>query len=210
MILSELKSQWVNLASKYSEDNVLINTLWNNISVNYSKKNRYYHNLYHINSMLLQAKENQSKFDDYEAVNFAIWYHDIIYKSTKKDNEEKSAIFAKKCLNSLNFGGKRTKIIQNLIISTKKHEVVLNENLDNSYLLDFDLSILGTNWESYLIYIQSIRKEYKIYPSFIYNPGRKKVLLHFLEREHLYFTEEYKYKFESQARINIKKEIESL
>ncbi|RZN83713.1 MAG: hypothetical protein EVB11_04220 [Winogradskyella sp.] len=160
--------------------------------------------------MLLQAKENQSKFDDFEAINFAIWYHDIICKSTKKDNEEKSAIYAKKCLKSLNFEEKRTKIIQNLIISTKRHEVILNKNLDNSYLLDFDLSILGTKWESYLIYIQNIRKEYKIYPNFMYKPGRKKVLLYFLEREHLYFTEEYRFKFESQARMNIKKEIELL
>lgn len=210
MIISELKHQWFNLASKYSEDDTQINVLWNNILIYYSKKNRYYHNLSHINSKLIQAKQNKNKFNDFETINFAIWYHDIIYKSTKKDNEEKSALYTKNCLKSLNFEEKRIKTTQNLIISTKKHKVILNKNLDNSYLLDFDLSILGAKWENYLTYIQNIRKEYKIYPDFMYKTGRKKILLHFLERENLYFTEEYQFKFESQARNNITKEIKLL
>ena len=88
--------------------------------------------------------------------------------------------------------------------------MILTENLDNAYLLDLDLSILGTDWEIYNKYTQNIRKEYKIYPDILYKPGRKKVLKHFLERDSLYFTERFKTKFEKQARNNLIQEIDML
>ena len=44
-----------------------------------------------VPQILLDIEEVKSEIHDLESVKFAIWYHDIIYKSTKKDNEEKSA-----------------------------------------------------------------------------------------------------------------------
>ena len=206
----DIKSQWFSLASEYTKDDFLINSLWLEISKHYSEKNRYYHTLSHIQNMLLQAKSFEDKIVDFDALLFAIWYHDIIYKSTKKDNEEKSALFAKKSLKSLNFEENRLINIQNLILSTKKHFLILDKNMDNAYLLDFDLSILGSDWDTYRNYTIQIRKEYKIYPDFMYKPGRKKVLQHFLERETLYFTKAYQATNENRARENLKKELELL
>lgn len=160
--------------------------------------------------MLIQLEEVEMEINDNHALKFAIWYHDVIYKSTKKDNEEKSADFAKNRIKSFNLDERKIKIIENLIISTKKHELILHDNTDNALLLDLDLSILGTDWGTYKEYIQNIRKEYAIYPNFIYKKGRKKVLQHFLERETLFFTEKYKAHFEQQAKENLKKEIELL
>ena len=209
-MITELKSQWTELASKYSDNQTTINSLWEGILKQYSGKNRHYHNLAHIQNMLLQAEIFKNKIEDFDTLLFSIWYHDIIYKSTKKDNEEKSALFAQKRLKPLNFEDKKLEKVQKLIISTKKHQIILNKNEDNAYLLDFDLSILGTGWETYKKYTKQIRKEYKIYPDFMHKPGRKKVLLHFLERETLYFTEAFRNKLEKQARENLNKEIELL
>lgn len=206
----KIKSSWFDLTSKYTNDEALINTLWSELYKKYTHKNRHYHNLSHIESMLLQAENIKSHIEDFPTLLYAIWYHDIIYKSTKKDNEEKSALFAKKSLIKLNFTENKIKNVENLIISTKKHQLILDKNSDNAYLLDFDLYILGKDWETYKNYTQQIRQEYKIYPDFVYNPGRKKVLLHFLERETLYFTESYKTQFENKARENIKRELETL
>ena len=209
-MIEKIKSSWFDLTSKYTNDEALINTLWSELHKKYTHKNRHYHNLSHIESMLLQAENIKSHIEDFPTLLYAIWYHDIIYKSTKKDNEEKSALFAKKSLIKLNFTENKIKNVENLIISTKKHQVILDKNSDNAYLLDFDLSILGKDWETYKNYTQQVRQEYKIYPDFLYNPGRKKVLLHFLERETLYFTESYKTQFENKARENIKRELETL
>ena len=208
-MLEWLKVNWQNLVSGYA-NNSLVDSLWATIESQYTSKNRHYHNLTHLHHMFLQLEDIKTEFEDLDSLKFAIWYHDIIYKSTNKDNEEQSANFVEKVLKSFHFDDSRVKKIRKLILSTKKHELLSVENNDNAYLLDLDLSILGTDWETYQLYIQSIRKEYKIYPNILYKPGRKKVLKNFLERESLYFTEHFKIKFEKQARENLKKEIELL
>ncbi len=205
-----LKHEWVSLASKYIEDTFVVEEYWVEIQNKYSAKNRFYHNLNHLYNMFLQLKVIKDEIINYDLVRFAIWYHDVIYNSSKSNNEVKSAIFAKKHLKKTNLDEKSIEIIQNLIISTKKHFIILKENRDNAYLLDLDLSILGTNWEPYKEYIENIRLEYKIYPDFLYNSGRKKVLLSFLERESLFLTNSFRNTLESTARTNLRKEIELL
>ncbi|MGJ8591645.1 MAG: HD domain-containing protein [Aquaticitalea sp.] len=205
-----LRNTWNQLTSSYSDDPSLIDRYWNEIESQYTSKNRHYHSLVHIFNMLKQAETYKDKFMDYDGVRFAIYYHDIIYQATNNNNEVKSAEFANKRLKSFNFDEKRTDVVEKLIISTKNHQLLLSENKDNSYFLDFDLAVLGTDWNSYQNYTQNIRKEYSIYPDFVYNKGRRKVLVHFLKRELLYFTDDYRNRFEKQARENLRKEIELL
>lgn len=207
-MVENLHIRWLQLTANYYTDLSLADSLWQKIQKNYTYKNRYYHNLIHINSMLEKAEENKSQLTDYDELLFAIWFHDVIYKSTSKKNEEKSADFAKSTLNKMS--NINIDKIYHLIISTKKHQIILTENDDNAFLLDFDLSILGTEWSVYKTYIQNIRKEYKIYPDFLYNPGRKKVLESFLNRKQLYFTEKYQDLFEENARQNLEKEFKLL
>jgi predicted metal-dependent HD superfamily phosphohydrolase len=209
-MIEQLKTQWMELVLKYSENGSLANDLWFEIKNGYTEKNRFYHNLSHIYNLLKYAVTLREKIKNFDNLLFATWYHDIIYKSTKKDNEEKSALLAKKRLELLKIDKETIQIVQKLIISTKKHQVFLNKNNDNAYFLDMDMAILGTNWNIYHNYLKNIRKEYAIFPNFMYKKGRIKVLKHFLERDTLYFTEYFKTRFETQARKNIKKEIELL
>ncbi|WP_281846296.1 HD domain-containing protein [Olleya namhaensis] len=208
-MINWLKSEWHLLTKNYC-NSTLAESLWAEIESQYIIKNRHYHNLSHIFNMLKQLDETQTKIKDLDSLKFAIWYHDIIYKSTNKNNEEKSALFALNRLKKIDFNLKRAQNVQELILSTKKHTIIKTQNNDNAVLLDLDLSILGTDWNTYKKYISNIRKEYKIYPNFMYNPGRKKMLNHFLERETLYFTEHNKEQYEAQARENLNREIKLL
>lgn len=210
MKIDNLHKAWVTLAQKYCQDKNLVDFYWEKIYKKYSEKSRYYHNLIHISSMLDLAGENQSEIINYDELLFAIWFHDIIYKSTSKKNEEKSAEFAKSTLIKLPKKTINIDVVSELIISTKSHQIILHENNDNAFLLDFDLSILGSDWNIYKTYIKDIRKEYKIYPDFLYNPTRKKVLENFLNREHLFFTKKYQDLFEKKARKNLELEIKLL
>lgn len=210
MRLEHLKNEWFKLAEEYFEDVVSIEEIWQKIVENYSEKNRYYHNLNHISAMLDLANENRSAIINYDELLFAIWFHDIIYKSTSKKNEVKSADFTKSILIKATKKEVNIDRIYQLIIATKSHQIILNHNQDNAFLLDFDLSILAKDWDVYQTYIQNIRKEYKIYPDFLYHPARKKVLASFLERKQLYFTAKYQNLFEEKARENLRKEIDLL
>ncbi|WP_405294812.1 hypothetical protein [Algibacter sp. Ld11] len=205
-----LQNEWQQLASKFSKNDGEIDALWKEIKTQYQLKTKHYHSLSHINSMIIQAKENEQSIEDYDAFLFAIWYHDIVYKASKKDNENQSARFAEKRLKTLNIKETTSITIQKLIVSTKNHQIILNKNRDNAFLLDIDLSILGSDWATYQEYTQNIRNEYNIYPNFIYNKGRKQILKQFLNRDTLFFTEKYQLKFENQARQNILREIEQL
>lgn len=209
MDTKNLHKAWLNLGQKHCQDIFYLESLWNEIEKKYSEKSRHYHNLNHIQAMLKLAEENKKDLIDVDVVLFAIWFHDIIYKSSSKSNEEKSAEFAKDSLKEIGLETSKIEKVYQLIISTKAHKIIVNDN-DNNYLLDFDLAILGQDWEVYQHYIKNIRKEYKIYPDFLYNPGRKKVLKSFLKRGNLFFTEKYQALFEEKARENLTKEIKLL
>ena len=205
-----LSNQWFDLSSKYTNDDALISTLWVEIHDHYTSKKRFYHTLSHIHSMLINLHEIKDSIVNFDSVTYAIWYHDIIYNVTKNNNEEQSAKFAKKRLKLFLFDPKQVKKIEKLIISTKIHQIINSENSDNASLLDLDLLILGSGWETYLNYSKNIRKEYAIYPDFIYKKGRKKVLKSFLDREYLYFTNHFRNTHEEQARLNLKRELDSI
>jgi predicted metal-dependent HD superfamily phosphohydrolase len=81
---------------------------------------------------------------------------------------------------------------------------------DEKWLIDFDLKVLAKAPEAYAIYAKQIRKEFSIYPDFLYHPGRKKALEHFLEKEYIYQTESFQTDFETKARANIQAEIDHL
>lgn len=94
------------------------------------------------------------------------------------------------------------------ILATKTH--IKSADNDANYFTDADLSILGQSWEIYSKYYRDVRKEYAAYPDEIYNPGRKKVLHHFLAMERLFKTDFFHDKFEMQAKRNLSKELELL
>ena len=176
---------------------------WLNLEKAYSRKLRHYHNLNHLSEMMDYYDLYRSHLENPNEVLFAIFYHDIIYKVTRKDNELKSAQYAVTLLPDDSKLDKE--LVYNMICATQHHQH--NENEDINWLIDFDLKVLSKDWSAYKIYFEQIRKEYKIYPNFLYNPGRKKALEHFLKNEFIFQTAEFRNKYETQARENILSEI---
>ncbi|MFD2907782.1 hypothetical protein ACFSX9_03445 [Flavobacterium ardleyense] len=145
---------------------------WEELEKAYSSKSRQYHNLSHIEAMVSSFEQYKEELEFPNEVLYSIFYHDIIYKATRNDNEEKSAAFAIKILpetTTLN-----SSLVSDMICATNLHQK--NEVNDINWLIDFDLKILASDWNTYENYCQQIRKEYKIYPDLLYKPGRKKAL----------------------------------
>lgn len=185
---------------------ISIDKHWEDLEKAYTSKSRYYHNLTHLENMMASFYESKEQLQFPNEVLYAIFYHDIIYKSTRKDNEQKSAVLAIEIVPENATLDK--KLVHDMICATQLHQH--NSIQDINWLLDFDLKILASDWEDYQIYCQQIRKEYKIYPDLLYKPGRKKALEHFLENEFIFQTEEFRTKYEDKARVNILKEMEQL
>lgn len=52
-------------------------------------------------------------------------------------------------------------------------------------------------------YHEGIRREYALVPDLIYNLKRKQALKRFLARERIFLTEEFRERYETQARENL-------
>ena len=200
-----LQKIFVKLVSKYSTDANLIQSFWQEIELAYSDKSRHYHNLSHLENMYNQLSEVEDLIDDFEVVLFSLFYHDVVYNSSKKDNEERSADLARERMQILGVSEYRILKCVAQILETKGHSI--SEDKDTNFFTDADLSILGLDWDLYSEYAQNVRKEYNNYPTIIYKMGRRKVLRHFLEMERIFKTEYFFDKFEVSARENLKREL---
>ena len=204
-----LKEYWNSILRNYTNDTLYTDELFSNLVQHYYEDSRHYHNTTHIQNMLDLSLEYYGALKDIEVVQLAIFYHDIIYNSLSKNNETDSAALAVKQLSKTSFPAEKIKLVEQFILSTQKH-VPLLENTDLYYFLDFDLAVLGAARSVYTDYANNIRKEYKWVPSFLYKKNRAKILQHFLEREHIYFTEDFRTRYEVSARENIKFEMDEV
>lgn len=202
-----LHQNFKDLFQKYNQDNSLQENLWLEIETYYTSKKRHYHTLSHLENLFQELLSIQEKFENWETVQFSIFYHDMIYNASRNDNEEKSAILAIERLKEIGISEAEILKCHHQILMTKSHEI---SDSDTNYFTDADLSILGKSWETYEEYFKQIRKEYRIYPDFMYNRGRKKALKHFLEMERIFKTDYFFEKYEKQARQNLKNELEIL
>lgn len=181
--------------------------LFSEIELTYGQSSRHYHNLSHLDQLLIDLKPFRQEFSCWDTLVFAIAYHDFVYEAARNDNEEKSADAAKLRLQSIQFPVDEITRCGQFILATKKHETV---NREIALFTDADLAILGADQDRYQKYAIDVRKEYSFYPDFLYNPGRRKVLKHFLSMKRVYKTDEFFNRYEHWCRHNLKSELESL
>lgn len=174
----------------------------------YAARGRHYHGLEHVAALLKLWREHQQDLKHPEQVALAIWYHDAVYNALRKDNEQRSAQWARQ---DLQRWGLPTHFIKNVVqmIALTAHHHALPETVSQDLLwfLDFDLSILGAEPEVYTRYVEQVRKEYRWVPEVLYRQGRVKVLKHMLQQDFLYYTPLFRQHKERPARENIRKEI---
>ena len=201
-MLTDLERQELkNLFLEHSKDG----DLYAELKRHYTEPQRFYHIFSHLLEMFRLLRPLESQLEHPEAVFWAVWFHDSIYDPRASDNEEESAQLA---LERLTFLEPETlERVSNLILCTKTHQAL---EPDGKFLMDADLSILGSSFETYANYARAIRKEYEFVPLELYCSSRIAVLERFLNRSRIYQTLEFGARFEAQARQNLTLERQSL
>nr|WP_310183727.1 hypothetical protein [Mesorhizobium sp. BE184] len=183
------------------------------LAARYSGGDRHYHGLRHVEALLDLAQEYRALLADPEAVETAIWFHDAVYDSKAKDNEAQSAALAREKLAGRVEGGRLERIVA-MIEATATHALpdLTDETAqrDAALFLDMDLSILGASPEAFETYEQGVRKEYAWVPEPAWIAGRGAVLQNFLARPALFHTQEFRDRFEAQARENMARSLARL
>lgn len=174
----------------------------------YSENHRYYHNKKHIEAMLKHLDSVVDLAQYPEELELSIWFHDAIYKTRSSTNEKDSADWAQNFLSGNNCGKPTVDRVFNLIMATRHSSKV--ETDDEKLLVDLDLTILGSDPQTYHQFESDVRKEYQWVPSSLYRKKRKEILKGFLSKDRIYNSDFFFDTMESQARVNLEAAIHVL
>jgi len=176
----------------------------------YSGGDRHYHDLRHVETLLVLAEEHAREINDNEAIEAAIWFHDAVYNTRRDDNEAQSAKLATVLLAGL-AGDERLEFIAAMIRASANHRVPVSMQIpaadDCALFLDMDLAILGSPTDEFAAYEQAVRREYDWVPEKEWVAGRSLVLRNFLARPFIYASPHFQHSHEAAARSNLKRSL---
>ena len=141
-------------------------------------------------------------------IELALWFHDAIYDTRRKDNEERSALWLRESAVAAGVPEAAVLRVQAMVLATCHQALPVTP--DEKILIDVDLSILGAAPERFKQYEEQVQREYAWIPEPQRRAGRKRILLSFLEREFIYSTEPMRLRLESRARANLRASIAAL
>ena len=173
----------------------------------YAEPQRHYHTLQHIMECLREFDAARALAQQPRLIEFAIWFHDVIYDPRAHDNEERSAQLAVDCLQAAGAQPGDLERVRGLVLATKQH---LANTPDEALLIDIDLSILGQGRERFDEYERQIRQEYSWVPETVFVEKRAEVLRRFFDRPRIYSTDHFFTRYEQQARGNLEHSLASL
>lgn len=212
-VLGKAKKHWATLMAELGNPEGS-ETIFEKLLVSYSEAHRSYHTLEHIVNMLDELESVACELKDKKALKMAIWYHDVVYEPKTKDhrviadNEARSAYRAELDIEKLGLPKSFNERVEMLIMATTHTDQVYDH--DTKFMVDLDLVVFGKSEKEFDRYENGIHKEYDWVPEADFRNGRTKVLLSFLDRGTIYYTEVFRDRYEDTARKNLKRSVERL
>ncbi len=181
--------------------------VWQDLIRHYAEPHRRYHTASHLAYCLQQLDLAKSLMEDPEAVEMAIWFHDVVNNPDAHDNEQRSEELFERAAGSYFEQGFVNKVSA-LILATAHREVP--HNLDERFICDIDFSSFGFPWEQFLWDCDAIRAEQAKSPDELFYAAKLKFLKGLLKRPTIFLTEFFHARYESTARDNIQRYIARL
>lgn len=176
----------------------------------YGEPGRRYHSMEHIEHCIRQLELVQRELgpsaglegDQVDAVEFGIWYHDVVYVTRAKDNEARSAdLFAQIAEGVLDAA--RIDDVHRIIMATlhlaKPHQA------DECLMVDIDLSSFGMKWDHFRRDSVAVRTEMGHQSEAEFSRGHARFLNNLMARDSVYSTEFFRDLYETRARENIER-----
>jgi predicted metal-dependent HD superfamily phosphohydrolase len=174
----------------------------------WAEPERRYHNLDHLRNCLAELDGAPTDSADRDRVEAALWFHDAIYDPRAGDNEALSAEWARRALAELGLPSAVTDDVARLVGLTSHADSAPDPS--GRLLCDIDLAILGREPEIFDRYDRQIREEYAWVPESDFRAARGDTLERLLARAPLYQTEHFRRRYETVARTNLARALESL
>lgn len=194
------------------------------LALAYDESHRAYHSARHIVDCLAQFEGARDLCARPNEAEFALWLHDVVYKTRGGDSELKSAELAAKWLREGGADAAVPKRVYHMILATQhggppatdgsggssSGEADADLIADTELMLDVDLSILGRDEKAFDEYESNVRAEFRWVPGPMFRSKRAELLEQFLARPRLFATPRFFDRYEAQARANLARSIEML
>ncbi len=171
------------------------------VATAYREPHRRYHDANHVAEVLAwydRVTDDVGWRQPIE-VYLAIVFHDAIYVPGAKDNEARSAAWARRA------GLGEVDRITALIELTARHGNLVPTDVDPeaALFLDCDMAILGSSPAAFAAYDAAIAIEYGHLPRDAYAAGRRAFLTGLAVRPRIYLSDYFHARLDAQARVNL-------
>jgi predicted metal-dependent HD superfamily phosphohydrolase len=178
------------------------------VMARYAEPHRHYHTARHLDECFAELSAVRGDAARPAEVELALWFHDAIYDTTRHDNEQRSAEWARTVAAQAGLDASVGQRVAALIMATR-HDA-LPADADAAVLVDVDLSILGAPPLRFDEYEREVREEYAQVPKAVFRRERRKILRRLLERPQLYNTPQMRESHERRARANLERSVARL
>ncbi len=204
-----LEERFVSLWSRCRRlnDRVIALEIYSSLVTLYTAPQRHYHSLDHL-SRCLQAFDEIAAFAAApNEVELALWFHDAVYTPGASDNELKSRELF------MHWGKQKlaepqTALIGELIMCTT--HTTPPRTLDESLIVDIDLSSFAAEWPIFVQDSQNVRLEQRQTSDQQYYPAHARFLRGLLDRPRVFYSDYFNQRLEHQARANIQRILATL
>ncbi len=205
MSADRVLAAWRDLAGRLGLDDGRAAAVGAFLVERHSEPSRHYHGLGHVARMLDEAEA--LTFSDRDAVELAVFFHDVVYDPARDDNEERSALALRDRLDGLVPAPVLARA-EAMVLATRRHEETGEPDAD--LFLDLDSSILAAPRPEYARYAKGVRREYvPVYGEAAYRRGRLVFLRTTLARGRVFLTERFRGR-DSAALANMTREAKAL
>ena len=205
------KRRFIELWDRHcnADDSGVGEAIYEALLAHYSAPSRRYHTPVHIGHSLTQFDEVRELLDDPDAVEMALWFHDVIYSTSAGpgENEHASAEFFKDRA-AQDFDQGFVDRVYRLIMVTTHSEMPVD--CDECFMVDIDLSSFGLPWKAFSADTRNVRAEFPNLSDAEFYRKQGGFLRSLLSREHFCFSDFFRRRHEAQARANIEKLLEQI
>ena len=194
-----------NLTETAIDDSMAI---YQRLLAGYNEPQRHYHTLDHIKHCLGMFEDCKALVSAPDALEMAIWMHDVILVSGRRDNEALSA----ELYLELSRGAQRDEmreLVSRLIMATLHNGDSLDD-ADSNFMVDIDLSSFGLPWDKFLRDSLNLRAENPQLRDQDYQLNQTGFQRGLLARPRFFLSDFFFARFEIQARDNLARYFEYL
>ncbi|EHP43417.1 hypothetical protein OR16_08797 [Cupriavidus basilensis OR16] len=164
----------------------------------YAEPARHYHTLHHVRRCLRDLDWARSAIPDTDAVELALWCHDVIYIPGAADNEQRSAEWLRYWARDRIAATER---VAGMILYTSHAGVPAS--LAGQFTADIDLAVLGCARARFRQNGAHLRAERPDLDALAYDAAERAFLRALLARPRIYQTDLFHARYEARARRNL-------